>query len=161
VTGPTPKASLSQVRGETHLKGTKTNRSRKVPLSSLAVEALRSHRAIQAQQKLMLGTAYRDQSLVFATVTGDSWLPATVTDKFRKLARRCGVSSTRLHDARHTAATWLITEGVDISTVGGILGHAAASTTLNIYSHVVAGVAEAAVEKIDLHLARGRLKTGS
>lgn len=152
----TIKSSLSEVGGLVRLKGTKTNRSRRVPLSTLAIDALRKQRAYQAQQKLLLREAYKDEGFVFSTPTGDPWVPSAVTDKFRKLARQCGVSSTRLHDARHTAATWLITEGVDIPTVGAILGHAAPSTTLNIYSHAIAGAAESAVEKIDEHLARGQ-----
>ena len=152
----TIKFSLSEVGGVVCLKGTKTNKSRRVPLSTLAVDALRKQRAYQAQQKLLLRETYKDQGFVFSTPTGDPWLPSAVTDKFRKLARQCGVSSTRLHDARHTAATWLIAEGVDIPTVGAILGHAAASTTLNIYSHAIAGIAESAVEKIDQHLVRGQ-----
>ena len=45
---------------------------------------------------------------------------------------------------RHTAATWLITDGV-VRTVGAVLGHSAASTTLNIYSHAVQGAQPAAV----------------
>lgn len=107
----TIKASLSQVGAAVHLKGTKTNRSRRIPLSILAYDALRRQRAYQASQKLLLGESYADQGYVFAPATGKPWVPSAATDKFRKLARRCRVSSTRLHDARHTAATWLARGG--------------------------------------------------
>jgi integrase len=149
------RASLSQVGIDVRLKGTKSNQSRRIPLSTLAQGALRKQRACQAAEKLQLGETYKDQGFVFATATGDPWVPSAATDKFRKLARRSQVSSTRLHDARHTAATWLLAEGTDIATVASILGHAQASTTLNIYSHVIASVAESAIQKIDQHLAQG------
>jgi hypothetical protein len=42
-----------------------------------------------------------------------------------------------LHDIRHFMATTMLTEGVPVSVVSGRLGHARASTTLNIYSHFV------------------------
>lgn len=40
-----------------------------------------------------------------------------------------------LHALRHTMATLLIGEGVEISTVSGRLGHADITTTLDIYTH--------------------------
>ena len=42
-----------------------------------------------------------------------------------------------LHDLRHTNATLLISEGVDIKTVSERLGHASASITLDIYTHAL------------------------
>jgi integrase len=41
----------------------------------------------------------------------------------------------RFHDLRHTHATLLIAEGIDIQTIKNRLGHARASTTANIYCH--------------------------
>ena len=41
----------------------------------------------------------------------------------------------RFHDLRHTHATLLIAEGIDIETIKKRLGHARASTTANIYCH--------------------------
>ena len=42
-----------------------------------------------------------------------------------------------MHDLRHFNATNLLANGTDIRTVSGRLGHADASTTLNIYAHFV------------------------
>ena len=40
-----------------------------------------------------------------------------------------------VHSLRHTNASMLIAQGVDVRTVAGLLGHAQPSTTLDIYSH--------------------------
>jgi integrase len=40
-----------------------------------------------------------------------------------------------MHDLRHYVATRLLSEGVDVRTVAGRLGHRNAATTLNVYSH--------------------------
>ena len=59
-----------------------------------------------------------------------------------------------LHGLRHTAATLLIGQGVDIWTVSGRLGHASTSTTLNIYSHALKELDKAASDKLEEALFR-------
>jgi integrase len=149
--------SLSETRDGVQLKATKSQRVRCIPLSSIATEALQRQRAHQAQERLLAGQEYGDQDFVFATPLGEPIKPSVATNAFCKIARRAGISTTRLHDARHTAATWLINEGVDVRTVGAILGHAAASTTLNIYAHADASSQVAAMQKLDERLKRARL----
>jgi integrase len=40
-----------------------------------------------------------------------------------------------VHGLRHTNASLLTAQGVDVRTVASLLGHAQASTTLDIYAH--------------------------
>ena len=54
-----------------------------------------------------------------------------------------------LHGLRHTSATLLISENVDIRTVSGILGHAKPSTTIDIYAHALQDAARTAADKLD------------
>ena len=61
--------------------------------------------------------------------------PDTITNGFRRLCERAGVSGVRLHDLRHLHATQLLAAGVPVRTVSGRLGHANAATTLNVYAH--------------------------
>ena len=42
-----------------------------------------------------------------------------------------------LHGLRHTSATLLIAQNVDIKTVSSRLGHSETSTTLDIYAHAL------------------------
>ncbi len=74
---------------------------------------------------------------VFSTSpTGrDPWLPETVTGRVRQLSRRLGVKVT-LRSLRHYAATEMLTNGVDLRTTAGRLGHGDGGiTTLKVYTH--------------------------
>jgi len=42
-----------------------------------------------------------------------------------------------LHDLRHTAATALLADGVDIATAAEVLGHASAQETMKTYAHAL------------------------
>ena len=53
------------------------------------------------------------------------------------------------HGLRHTNATLLISQGVDIRTVSGRLGHNSPNTTLNVYSHFLKSRDEAASNALE------------
>jgi integrase len=53
-----------------------------------------------------------------------------------------------LHGLRHTYASMLVASGVDFKTVQYLMGHASASTTLNLYAHVQEGQNRAASDLI-------------
>ena len=61
------------------------------------------------------------------------WNPDTMTHRYRRYARRSGISSS-LKELRHYSATQLLTAGTDLNTVAGRLGHAEGSTTLKFYA---------------------------
>lgn len=150
--------SLVQTRGGTTVKSTKTDRVRLVPLSRPAVEALRRVRSMQAAERLAAGPSYVDGGYVFAGPLGEPHAPHAASDAFRFYARRCRISTAKLHSLRHTAATLMIAAGKDIRTVAGILGHSTPSTTLNVYGHLVPGYAASAVDALadELEQARSR-----
>jgi integrase len=50
----------------------------------------------------------------------------------------------RIHDLRHTAATFWLSSGIDVKTVQTWLGHESAQLTLNLYSHWLGTTADAA-----------------
>ena len=57
---------------------------------------------------------------------------------FQKDMRESGVRKIRFHDMRHTAATLMISKGLDLPTVKEILGHSSIATT-QIYVHALGG----------------------
>ena len=54
----------------------------------------------------------------------------------------------RLHDLRHTCATILIAEGVDIETISHRLGHSRASVTLDVYGHFMEHLDDTAADAL-------------
>ena len=62
--------------------------------------------------------------------------PTTFTWRFKLILQKNGLpEQLTVHSLRHTAASLMIANGTDVTTVAGILGHAQPSTTLDIYSH--------------------------
>ncbi len=53
------------------------------------------------------------------------------------------------HDLRHTAATLLLTTGEHPKVVQELLGHSNISITLDVYSHVIPAMHQAAADKMD------------
>jgi integrase len=43
----------------------------------------------------------------------------------------------RMHDLRHAAATLMLRDGLPVTEVSAVLGHAQTSTTLNVYAHAL------------------------
>jgi integrase len=100
--------------------------------------ALRHHRTRQKALRLAAGTTWEEHDLVFPNRMGR---PMDELNRykhhFRPSLKRAGLPAIRLHDLRHTAATWLIAQGKPITTVSGMLGHADVATTLRWYGHVL------------------------
>jgi hypothetical protein len=71
----------------------KTKESRRtVRPTQKAVEALRSHRVRQAQEKLRIGSLYQDQDLVFAGRNGGLISPSNLRQRsFKPLLKRAGL----------------------------------------------------------------------
>ena len=131
-------------------KPPKTHRSRRpVSLSDAVVEALRSHRLVQLSERLLLGPAYDDQDLVFATRTGTPINPSNVSRAWRSTLEKAGLTHRRFHDLRHTHATFLMAQGVHPKVVSERLGHSTVGITLDVYSHLMPGIQDEAAKRID------------
>ena len=61
--------------------------------------------------------------------------PDTVTDWFRSFIEKNNLPKITFHGLRHTNATLLIGQQVDVATVSARLGHAQITTTYNFYVH--------------------------
>jgi integrase len=66
---------------------------------------------------------------------------------FRRIVKKAGLCGIGWHTLRHTFASHLVMNGVDLTTVSKLLGHASISTTL-IYSHLSKEHVKGAVEKL-------------
>jgi integrase len=63
------------------------------------------------------------------------------------LLEEAGVADLRVHDLRHTFASYSLSGGQTLGTVGQLLGHRSTQTTSR-YAHLVDDAARAAVERV-------------
>ncbi|GAA4893789.1 hypothetical protein GCM10023203_54990 [Actinomycetospora straminea] len=118
-------------------KSTKTNQRRKVALDEHTIELLRAHRERWRERCEQLGVPLSLDAFVFSPVPDGAapYLPRAISQRYRRLALRLKLRSTRLHSLRHYSATELVAAGVDIRTVAGRLGHGSGgATTLKVYA---------------------------
>ncbi len=136
--------------GEIIFRDTKTAKSRRmVALSPRTCLVLQEHRQKQEQDRLLSGNPLKESDLVFSQLDGKPLLPDSVTHAFMVLARRIGLRGIHLHSARHTHATLMLKQGVHPRVVQERLGHASIAITLDVYSHVMPGLQEAAAQGFD------------
>ncbi|WP_175117478.1 site-specific integrase [Plantibacter sp. MCCC 1A11337] len=116
---------------------TKTKRSRRtLPLPERAADALKRRHAIQDGDRRAAGPAWDDTGLVFTTKIGTPIEPSNLRRTFDKDIAAAGVRRIRFHDMRHTCASLLLSQGVQMRVVMEILGHSNMAITSDIYSHV-------------------------
>ena len=77
-----------------------------------------------------------DNNLVIVKKDGSFSSPAILTRDLKLICDKAGVPSIRFHDLRHTHASILIAEGVDIVRVSKRLGHRTPKITLETYAHL-------------------------
>ncbi len=149
--------SLRHLRtGKIVFRAPKTSKGRRmVSLSPSAVILLQEYKDKQIAHRAIPGIPLEDDALVFTNLEMKPLLPDTVSHAWVKLVNRAGLEGIRLHDARHTHASLMLKQGVHPKVVQERLGHAAISTTLDLYSHVSPGLQQAAAESFD-RLLNGR-----
>ena len=77
-----------------------------------------------------------DQNNSMYDYNGKPMNPCTFTYRFKLILKANNLPlDLNVHSLRHTNASLLIAQGVDVRTVASLLGHAQASTTLDIYAH--------------------------
>jgi integrase len=127
------------------LKRTKTGDSRIVTFPSWLMLELRVHYLDLLQHRAEIGplwtgwedTEGRQVTLLFADDYGRPLRPDSIT-KFwgRFMKRHPQLKRIRFQDLRHTSASLILSEGVNIKVLQKRLGHKRATTTLNVYTHI-------------------------
>jgi integrase len=79
--------------------------------------------------------------------------PHTITRRARRACENAGLDPITLHEARHTAASYLIAAGVNLKAVSVFMGHSNISITLDRYGHLLPGSVDEGAELLDAYLA--------
>jgi integrase len=109
--------------------------SRIIALTEETTAALRSHLSLIEHLKRCSESNWIENNLVFPDAYGNFRSPKTDYAEWKKALKLCGIESKRLHDARHTAATLMYSQGVGIETISRALGHSTSAITSKLYVH--------------------------
>jgi integrase len=110
---------------------------RDITLPDILVDALREHRKAMLELRMQLGAGkLPDDALLFADVEGGPLSPTAVSTAWADFAESVGIPAVTFHALRHTHASQLIDQGVDIVTISKRLGHTKPDVTLRVYAHL-------------------------
>ena len=110
--------------------------ARRVHLPTECVNSLKLHKERQDAERAAAGEGWTEHGLVFTKQDGTPFEGSTLTRQFGKLCDTAGIRRIRFHDLRHSCATLLLEQGVELVTIKELLGHAQIHTTADIYAHV-------------------------
>ena len=68
---------------------------------------------------------------------------------FKKFLEDSNFPDMRIHDLRHSYATLMLDKGVEMKITSQVLGHSSVNITADLYSHMLIGMQERAVEIVD------------
>lgn len=120
---------------------TKTRRSKRtISINTSLAERLREHTKGMAPMDPLF-TMATGAPLHATNIRTRAWWPAQQAAGIEPRAR--------IHDLRHSHASWLLAAGVDMLTVQRRLGHESILTTTSVYSHVMPTQQKAAADAMD------------
>lgn len=127
---------------------TKTGNRRRIRLPAETIQQLLEYRSWYVLQRMQYGLAWTESDYVFVRDGGGPIHPDSINTFLDKFSDKYGFDHINPHMFRHTMASLLISSGTDPVTVSKRLGHAKASTTTDIYSHLIEQADVAAGESI-------------
>lgn len=117
-------------------KSPKTESSiRDVAVPDFIVSLLEEYKLWYEEQKLICGDFWYESNRLFVQDNGKPIHPSTISKWFEKFVKQIGLPVINFNGLRHTNATLLIAQQVDVATASVRLGHAQITTTYNFYVH--------------------------
>ena len=117
-------------------KDTKTESSNRiVPIPDYITKTLLEYKEWYDEQKDIWGDKWIESNKLFVQDNGKPMHPDTIGKWFKLYIEELGLPIIKFHGIRHTNATLMIANNVDIATVSARLGHASINTTIKYYVH--------------------------
>lgn len=110
---------------------------REVAIPDFVVSLLEEYKLWYDKQKSFYGELWTNSNRLFVQADGKPMYPSTISKWFVKYVAQIGLPVINFHGLRHTNATLLISQNIDVAVVAARLGHAQITTTFNFYVHPI------------------------
>ena len=108
---------------------------RDIAIPDFVVSLLSEYRTWYDNQNFVYNDLNSNLECLFVQSNGKPMHPSTISKWFKKFIQDIGLPVINFHGLRHTNASLLISQQIDVAIVAARLGHAQISTTLNFYVH--------------------------
>ncbi len=126
--------NLSDIGGKHTLTTTKTAKStRNIYMNTQIKKLLKEHKNEQIKLINTLGTAFQRPEMVFTSNMGGYKDRSQLLKSYKKVLEGTKFEYMTLHMLRHTNATLLLNNGVDLKIISSHLGHSEINVTANTY----------------------------
>lgn len=139
---------------ELELIDVKRSSIRNIPMIDITYNALKELMTTRDYNKSQC-KHYDKRDFVVCKPDGSPYDPQYIGRNYRrimkdyKICEKLEIPYIRFHDLRHTFATLLLVAGINPKVVAELMGHSNVSMTLSTYSHVLPGIKEGAVDKLN------------
>ena len=110
---------------------------REVAIPDFVISLLEEYKLWYDEQKSLYGELWINSNRLFVQADGKPMHPSTISKWFVKFIGQIGLPVINFHGLRHTNATLLIAQNIDVAVVAARLGHAQITTTFNFYVHPI------------------------
>ena len=108
---------------------------REIAIPEFIISLLEEYKLWYEEQKSIYGELWTDSDRLFVQADGKPMHPSTISKWFVKYVGQIGLPVINFHGLRHTNASLLVAQNIDIAVISARLGHAQISTTLDFYVH--------------------------
>ena len=108
---------------------------REIAIPEFIISLLEEYKLWYEEQKSLDGELWTNSNRLFVQADGKPMHPSSISKWFVKYVGTIGLPVINFHGLRHTNASLLVAQNVDIAVVSARLGHAQISTTLDFYVH--------------------------
>ncbi|OES45621.1 tyrosine-type recombinase/integrase [Domibacillus iocasae] len=134
-----------------YLGDPKNKKTRIIPMPDDYMKELRKYINEVKKIRMAYGSEWRGiegMDLIFCRPDGYPHLPQTFLKYFIEFTEKHGLKRIRFHDLRHTHASLLLSNGVNIKVIQERLGHSTITLTMDTYSHLTKENEQEAVTKL-------------
>ena len=134
----------------------KNGESRTIRIAPETADMLELWKMEQDRLHRQAGKLWTETGYVFTKETGAPLAPDSITQWLDGFSKKHELPHIHPHAFRHTVASTMIADGIDLVTAASELGHADATTTAKIYAHQIAEAKAKAAEVRSNVFARAR-----